>query len=250
MSKQKLNKKQIIRRLTLRDFGISLAITLAVSLFLVAVMDSHSFQFFGRIIDRVETDEKVVALTFDDGPTPGKTEQVLDILKRQNIKATFFPIGVEGVKNPAQLKKLVESGNEIGNHSYTHGAMIGMPPRVMERELARADAVLQAAGYKKPVYFRPPYGVKLFTMPYVLAKQSRTTIMWDVAPDDVEKLRNDSEALTNFAVENTHPGSIIILHVMYDHYNASMQSVEPIITKLKSQGYRFVTISELLTYQK
>src|SRR5471030_2983308 len=118
-------------------------------------MNSRTFQFFGGIVNRVNTQEKVVALTFDDGPTK-KVDTILSILNSENVKATFFLIGNEIKQYPGEGKKLVSSGQEIGNHTYSHNRMIFKSPSYIKKEIEDTDNLIREIGYKGDIQFRPP----------------------------------------------------------------------------------------------
>jgi peptidoglycan/xylan/chitin deacetylase (PgdA/CDA1 family) len=213
------------------------------------LIKARTFQFFGQVVGRVETDEKVVALTFDDGPLPGTTRQLLDILKHNNAKATFYELGKNIAAHPELTRAVVASGNEIGNHSYSHNGMAFMSPANVAKEIETTDVLLRQNGYTKTTTFRPPYGDKLFTLPHYLAAHDRVTIMFDLNPDDQSPAKlNPSKILTD-VLAHVQPGSIIVMHPEYKERISSLQAVEPIIKHLQAQGYRFITISELLQYQ-
>ena len=227
-------------------FVVSIVLLLAIAAVLWKVANSRTFQFFGAITARVETEEKLVALTFDDGPTPQLTDEILGVLQAQDVKATFFLIGGELERNPEEGKKIVEAGHEIGNHSYSHERMIFVSPAFVKDEIEKTDALIAAAGYEKPAHFRPPYGKKLFALPYYLSQNNRRTITWDVEPETFPEVAKSSEAVAKYVVENTRGGSIILLHVMYDRQKKSLGAVQPIIEGLRQKGFRFVTVSELI----
>lgn len=231
-------------------FAFAAALLLAVAIGLWEIGKSRTFQFFGEIVPRVETPERIVALTFDDGPTPEFTGEILQILKEQDVKATFFLIGGELEKNPDEGKKIVSAGHEIGNHSYSHTRMILVGPSFVKEEIEKTDALIRAAGYDKPTHFRPPYGKKLFALPFYLSQNNRKTITWDVEPESFPEIARSSEAITKYVLDNTKNGSIILLHVMYDPQKKSPSAVKPIIEGLKQKGFRFVTVSELMSVQK
>ncbi|MFL6211002.1 MAG: polysaccharide deacetylase family protein [Pyrinomonadaceae bacterium] len=207
---------------------------------------SRTFQFFGQLIPRVNTAQKVVALTFDDGPTPDATGQILSVLNQEQVRATFFVIGAELEQNMAAGQQIVAAGHELGNHSYSHERMVLVTPSFVRQEIERTDKLIRAAGYQGEIYFRPPYGKKLFTLPYYLAKTGRKSITWDVEPDSDPESAADSDKIAAYVLARTRPGSIIILHVMYKNRSASLQAVQKIIAGLKAQGYSFKTVSELL----
>ena len=216
---------------------------------LMEVMDSRSFQLFGEIINRVETEEKVVALTFDDGPTDN-TAEILDILDAAGIKATFFLTGREMEGLPAETKRIVEAGHEIGNHSYSHKRMIFKPPGFIKDEVNRTDKFIRAAGYLGDISFRPPYGKKLFFLPGFLARNDRKTIMWNIEPDSYPEVASDSQAIIEHVKEKIEPGSIILLHVMYDQNVTSRNAIAGIVETLEAKDYSFVTVSELLAHSE
>jgi chitin deacetylase len=122
----------------------------AVTIAAYEVCKSRTFQFFGDIVPRVITRQKVVALTFDDGPTPGVTEDVLSILKEGNVKATFFVIGAELERNPEEGRKIVAAGHELGNHSYSHKRMVLKTPSFIGSEVERTDQLIRQAGFDYP----------------------------------------------------------------------------------------------------
>lgn len=211
------------------------------------VSRSRTFQFFGDIYPRIDTTEKVVALTFDDGPTDN-TDRVLALLSDLNIKATFFVIGADLEKNMTEGKKIVAAGHELGNHTYSHERMVLKSYSFVQGEVEKTDALIKEAGYKGEITFRPPYGKKLFSLPYYLKQHNRKTIMWDVEPETYSEVASSSENITRYVLENVKPGSIILLHVMYDSREESVKSIEGIVSGLRQQGYTFKTVSELLEY--
>jgi chitin deacetylase len=237
-----------MRKLTF--FIVLLVLPAALAFGLWEIGKSRTFQFFGVIVPRVETPEKLVALTFDDGPTPEFTGEILRVLQEADVKATFFLIGGELEKHPEEGKKIVVAGHEIGNHSYSHQRMILVTPSFVKEEIEKTDALIRAAGYEKTPHFRPPYGKKLFALPYYLSNNNRRTITWDVEPESFPEFAKSSEATAQYVLDNTKNGSIILLHVMYDRQKKSLSAVKPIIEGLKQKGFRFVTVSELIESRK
>jgi peptidoglycan/xylan/chitin deacetylase (PgdA/CDA1 family) len=207
---------------------------------------SRKFQFFGEMVARVQTSSPVVALTFDDGPTPGFTDEILDILSEEEVSATFFVAGQSIEENMPQARHIVAEGHELGNHSYSHTRMLGRSYAFVGEEVERTDNLIRAAGYDGDIHFRPPYGKRFILLPYYLRVTGRTTILWDVEPESYPEIAADAEAIVNHVLDNTRPGSIILLHVMTESRGQTMQAVPAIIDGLQSRGYRFVTVSELL----
>lgn len=141
------------------------------------VSKSRNFQFFGEIISNVETTDKVVALTFDDGPWhPKYTQSVLDSLDSLNVKATFFLNGRAIENNITSAKNLVLAGHQIGNHSYSHKRMMFMSLDEIKGEIDSTNELIRTIGYDEEIYFRPPYGKKLAMLPYYLEQQGIVSV--------------------------------------------------------------------------
>lgn len=213
------------------------------------VINLRTFQFFGEIIPRVSTTEKVVALTFDDGPSP-KAQELLAILQEVDVKATFFVIGSELEQNMKEGERIVAAGHELGNHTYSHNRMIFKSPSFVRDEIEKTDELIRKTGYQGEIYFRPPNGKKLIVLPYYLSRHNRKTITWDIEPDSFSEIRHDSSKIVNYVLANTRPGSIILLHGMYSTRQESIDAIKGIVTGLRAQGYNFKTLSELLQYGK
>ncbi|GHH34219.1 polysaccharide deacetylase family protein [Lentzea cavernae] len=224
--------------------AVGLTLTLAAALSLWKVSSARTFQFFGDLVDRVETNEKVVALTFDDGPDPAGAQQVLDVLAAENVPATFFLMGRDLAKHPDLGRQIARAGHEIGNHTYTHQRMVGVLPGTVAKEIEDTDAEIRKTGYSGDIHFRPPHGKKLFALPHYLRQHGRTTVMWDVEPDS--EGTPAAQEIAQQTLKRTKPGSIILLHPMYGAREQTRQALEPVITGLKERGYRFLTVSALL----
>ncbi|WP_446225356.1 polysaccharide deacetylase family protein [Nocardia sp. IBHARD005] len=220
---------------------VAIVVVLAVCVGLYVLMNSRTYQVAGRLVDRVETDEKVVALTFDDGPT-ARTPEVLRVLGESQVPATFYLVGQDLAAHPEYGAAIVGAGHEIGNHSYSHRRMMLVSGDTVREEIERTDSEIRRAGYPGPISFRPPYGKKLWALPHYLADHDRTTVTWDVEPDSAGGASR--EAIVADTLAQTRPGSIILLHVM--HGAESITAVPEIVDRLRAQGYRFVTVSELL----
>lgn len=145
-------------------------------------------------------------------------------------------------KHPEEAKKLVVAGHQIGNHTYSHNRMVLKFPSFIKEEIEKTDELIRKSGYKSEIDFRPPYGKKLVGLPYYLNKHNRETIMWSIEPD---KYYTSAEEKVNYVVENIKPGSIILLHPMYDQTGGEIQVIEDILRELTNDGYKFVTVDEL-----
>lgn len=218
---------------------ISIAILLVFLLLFCTykLMNSRTFQLFGGLTSNVETNQKVVALTFDDGPTKN-VDSILAVLNQYNIKATFFLIGNEIEMNLTEAEKIVKAGHQVGNHTYSHRRMIFKSPFFIKEEIEETDILIRRIGYEDEIDFRPPNGKKLLFLPFYLNKQKRDTITWNIEPDSaVDKM--------DYVKQNIKNGSIILLHPMYDESGEQLKLVEDIIKLLIDEEYEFVTVSEL-----
>lgn len=208
---------------------------------------SRDFQLFGKIVPRIETTEKVVALTFDDGPTPVYTQATLDLLREKDVVATFFLMGADVDANPAETRAIIAAGHEIGNHTYTHADMTFATEEQAADEIMRTDEAIRRAGYSGDIHVRPPFGKKLIGLPLHLARHDRATITWDVEPESYSDIASDPTKIAAHVIDKTRPGSIIILHVMYESREPSRQALPAIIDGLKARGFRFATVTDLLS---
>jgi peptidoglycan-N-acetylglucosamine deacetylase len=230
---------------------LALFLVLLVSITYAAwrVAGAVTFQLFGDLVDRVSVTEPLVALTFDDGPTPKGADSILAILKREDVRATFFFTGSELEANSGLANRFVQAGHELGNHSYSHQRMVLKSSSFIRAEIERTDSLIRIAGHSGSIHFRPPYGKKLIGLPWYLSRTGRTTIMWDVDPDSDANVAATSEGIVAHVFENVRPGSIVLLHVMYPSRATSLGAVAGIIQGLRARGYRFVTVSELIESQ-
>ncbi|NLE81315.1 MAG: polysaccharide deacetylase family protein [Rhodococcus sp.] len=206
-------------------------------------MNSRTYQLFGDIVSRVETGEKLVALTFDDGPTD-RTPEVLRVLAEADVPATFYVEGDQLRDLPEFGRQIVAAGHELGNHTASHRRMVFVGTDTVRREIETTDAAIRDVDYEGPITFRPPYGKKLYTLPRYLADHDRTTVTWDVEPDSAGSATTDD--IVGETLDQVRPGSIVLLHVMYPSREASLAAVPQIVAGLKDRGYSFATVSQLL----
>lgn len=231
------------------SMSITILFFIATGYLCYELSKSRTFQFFGGLITKVETNEKIVALTFDDGPG-ANTDKILDVLEKHDVKGTFYLTGFEIENFFDEGVKIVQAGHEIGNHSYSHNRMVFKSPSFLKDEIERTDDLIRQIGYEGEITFRPPYGKRLLFLPYYLSKNERNTILWNIEPETYPEIASDSNNIVNHIIDNIEPGSIILLHVMYESRKESLNAVEGIVTSLKKQGYTFVTVSELIKYKR
>jgi len=223
---------------------------LIITLGLWNLSNSRSFQIAGELITDFQLADSLIAVTFDDGPSGKYTDEILSVLNHYNVKATFFVTGREVEEFPNEARKIVEAGHQLGNHSYSHKKMIFKSGSFIENELDLTDQAIMDTGYKGKVYFRPPYCKKLILLPLILKGRNQVSIAWDIEPESYAEVRSSAKNIASHISERVHPGSIILLHVMYNQREESRKSLPIFIEELLNQGYRFVTIDELVRQGK
>lgn len=190
--------------------------------------------------------QKVIALTFDDGPWPQSTPAVLDILKKNNIKATFFIVGQMLKEHPDMGKRIVTDGHVIANHTWHHWYHY-MNPQAAAFEIDNtSNLIYQVTGVRTSL-FRPPGGIKT-NGPYAYAKnQKYATIMW--SSDSSDYARPSVPKLINNVMREARPGGIVLMHDGGGNRSNTVAALPQIINNFRKQGYRFVTVPELLEMQ-
>ncbi len=208
---------------------------------------SRTFQFFGWLMDHVTTDQKIVALTFDDAPS-AYSDEVLQILKEKNIKATFFVIGKAMEAYPQEVKRIAKAWQELGNHSYSHQRFLLKSRSFTKHEIEKTDQLIRESGYTGEITFRPPNGKKFITLPRYLHNSKRQTIMRNIEPDSY--VAGNAEKIAEYTINALQPWSIILMHPFCKtECTADRQALPKIIDAAQAMGYSFITIDQMLTYK-
>ncbi|QYX33292.1 polysaccharide deacetylase family protein [Sphaerospermopsis torques-reginae] len=191
-------------------------------------------------------DQKVIALTFDDGPWPKSTAQVLDILKKNNIQGTFFVVG-QNVKNyPDLTRRIVAEGHSIANHTWHHWYH-HMNPQTAAYEVANTtDIIFKTTGVKSGL-FRPPGGIMTNGVVSYARNNKYAIIMW--SSDSIDYSRPAVPRLINNIFKTAKPGGIVLMHDGGGDRTHTVQALPEIISRFRKQGYKFVTVPELLEMQ-
>jgi peptidoglycan/xylan/chitin deacetylase (PgdA/CDA1 family) len=230
----------------LTALGAALALLAGATLAIFQVSRARCFALVGEAICHVETHAPLVALTFDDGPTPEGVALATAALRAHDAHATFFLIGGTVEENAPLVRQLLAAGNEVGNHSYSHERMIFHTSDWYEQEVMRTDALLRAAGVPTPTLFRPPYGKKLIGLPNALARHNYRMIMWDVEDPPGAA---DARAYADEVLREARPGSIILMHVMYSSNRIAREALPLVLRGLGERDLRVVTVGELLRHR-
>ncbi len=220
--------------------GFKLALLLTTTSILFSII-----QFFGAYLIRlnfhidsintINTADKKVMLTFDDGPINATTEKVLDVLKKHHIKALFFLIGKNIKGNEQIVKQIIEQGNSIGNHSFTHHFWFDVwSTKKVTADIAQCQAIIEQYQPNTKL-FRPPYGVTNPNIARALKKLGLTSIGWNIRSYDTSL--KDIEKINNRILSQLKPGAIILLH---DRLDFMPELLEKLIPAIKEKGYDFV----------
>lgn len=207
-------------------------------------------RFQGKVIKQVKlsSENKAIALTFDDGPNPTTTPQILSILKENQIKATFFLIGNNLQKFPQIGQQIVADGHALGNHTWHHWRRV-MNEFTASREILDTAAFFYKTTGVKTSLFRPPNGFLYNGLADYALKEKDVVVLWSVDAGDWRGSRASVEGLVNQVLKNAKPGAIVLMHDGGGDRSRTVQALPTIIHKLKERGYIFVSVPELLQMQ-
>lgn len=195
---------------------------------------------------QLNSKHKAIALTFDDGPWPTTTTQILDILKKNNIKATFFWVGRYLQTHPELGKQVAAAGHAIGNHSWSH-QYIKYNEAGAAREIDRTSSLIEEVTGVKTSMFRPPGGILNNGLVAYAQKQDYAVVMWSA---DSLDWRTATQSLMENVMRQANSGGIVLMHDGGGNRARTVQALPDIIAKLKKEGYTFVTVPELLKMQQ
>ena len=194
----------------------------------------------------VNTSHRVVALTFDDGPHPEFTPRLLDILRAEGVRATFYVIGRSVETYPDIARRIVSEGHEIANHTWSHPALPGVGAARLNKEIASTTEVIQRVTGRRPTNMRPPYGaINDRVRESMFKDHGLDVIMWSVDPLDWR--RPGAAVVRQRLVDGATPGGILLAH---DIHPGTIEAMPGTIRDLKAKGYGFATVSQLLALQE
>ncbi|QGQ99971.1 polysaccharide deacetylase family protein [Paenibacillus psychroresistens] len=191
--------------------------------------------------------ESKIALTFDDGPDNKYTPQILDVLQKYHVKATFFVLGIRAQANPSIIRRIVNEGHAIGNHSYDHANPAKMTEAQFEKQFTQTQLILDKLIGYEPKLIRTPYGAIQENQLKWAAKNGLIAVNWDIDSLDWKEL-SDSQVVANI-MEHTHKGAIILQHSAggdSQDLSGTLKALPIVIEQLKKQGFKLVTVPELL----
>lgn len=194
-----------------------------------------------EIVSGIVTKQKVFALTFDDGPHPTYTPQVLGILKQYKVSATFFMVGSMVRAHPQTAKLVVQAGQTIGNHSWSHPSK----PKAPVAEVQRTDLIIQRVLGVHPTLFRPPYGILNNGMCAAAQHNNETVVIWNSWGGDWDK-KATAQTIAANVLKRAKPGGIALLHDGGGDRTQTLAALPTIINALRKRGYTLVSVPELL----
>lgn len=202
-------------------------------------------------IYRENISEKVVALTFDDGPSPQWTPKILDVLKKENVKATFFMLGKHVKQYPDIARRVAQEGHEIENHSYSHHVLLYYKPDELENEIKSCEKIIKDAAGQTTHYFRPPKAWVSAAEKKKIKEMGYGVVLWSLNSKDWVTF--DDKYIVKYLLHHIRPGDIILFHDSGGAFSTeggdrqeTVLAVERLIERLKERGYSFVTVRELI----
>lgn len=220
-------------------------------LLLLAVLPGNSF--YGPVITQVNTEKKLMALTFDDGPYSPYTEKLLQVLQEKQVKATFFLVGENIRRHPELARQVKAGGHEIALHAGLHQDLLKVDSEGLQANIALGKTILKEELGVVPRFMRPPHGFKDWQVMKAIKANNLQAMNWSIIPRDWTN--PGVETIASRVIEKARPGAIVLLHDGDSPKGLAprQQTVEAtaiIIDKLRSQGYEFVTVSELVKAEK
>ena len=185
-----------------------------------------------------------IALTFDDGPHPKYTPQILEILDRYHIKATFFTVGINAYYYPQTLKKVIDAGHEIGNHTYTHPKVSTIEKGRLREEVESCENMIFSLTDYRTKLFRPPEGMIDSDLLSILGNLDYSVILWDI--DTRDWAHTPADEIAEHIIKNISSGDIILMHDYIGTKSPTCEALEIFIPVLLERGYKFVVVSELI----
>ncbi len=191
-----------------------------------------------------DTNDKRIALTFDDGPHYKYTAEILDILAENDVKATFFVVGSLAERYPELILRELSEGHEIASHTWSHPHLSKLPEATLESELSATEELLYELAEYRPKLFRPPEGKCPDSVRRVAAHLDYEVVLWTV--DTRDWAHTPTETIVKTVLDNTEPGAIILCHDFIGGNSPTPEALRKFIPELKRNGYEFVTVSDLL----
>ena len=209
-----------------------------------------SVQDYGRqglVFSENPSATKCLALTFDDGPHETQTEEILAVLAKYGVTATFFPIGENVARHPHLIRKARDAGHEIGNHTYTHCTVSKVSAETLTEEIRKTEEVLKEQCGVTPRLFRPPGGDISENAVRLVNQMGYRYVLWSWRLDTRDWASVSVQSVVDTVMNNVKDGNVILFHDYVAGTSPTAKALDILIPKLQEQGYRFVTVSDLAT---
>ena len=226
--------------------GVLVFVALGLAVVGLRELSTAPIQLVGASVRLVDTGDKVVALSFDDGPNPVETPLMLDLLDRLDVRATFFMMGRSVERWPDVARDVIARGHDAGNHSYSHPRLVFMRPSRVREEVERTDALLRGIGVTGDIHFSPPHGARLLVLPYVLGQLGKTAVYSYTDPEEWK--RPPADVMIARVLGAVRPGAVVGFHDTAGE--ETRRAVEGVVTALREQGYRFAMVKELVDVER
>ena len=185
-----------------------------------------------------EPETREIALTFDDGPHPVYTEEILKVLEQEQVSATFFLLGENAEKYREQVRMIAEQGHLIGNHTWRHVQVTSLPKEEAEEEILAVSSLVEELTGNGTSYVRPPFGI---WDPELEEKLDMIPVLWTI--DTLDWTTQNVDWIVEKTVQDAGENDIILMH---DSYESTVQAAERIIRRLKAEGFEFVTVDQVI----
>jgi peptidoglycan/xylan/chitin deacetylase (PgdA/CDA1 family) len=227
------------------------------------VLEQPTTQVFGKTVTHGPADERLVALTYDDGPNPPYTQRILDVLDAEHVHATFFVVGRAVQAYPAIVRREYRDGDAVGDHTWAHDHLLVLSPAQIRRTLQRTNSAIYRATGKRTSLLRPPFGARDWTVMHIAKQLGYTVVMWSV-PLAYDWQYPSARTIAARVLPNVSDGSIIVLHdgnrgllcgprrlnPRVCDRSSDIEATRLIVDALKARGFRFVTIPQLIAAGK
>ena len=196
--------------------------------------------FYFAKLQRGDPNRKEIALTFDDGPHPAFTQNLLDLLKQLNLHVTFFLVGEKVDQAPYLLSRMLQEGHDVANHTYHHVNLKKIPGELAENEIRLDNDAIRRADGQQPLFFRPPGGQYNAEVVRAAEKLKMVTVLWTDDPGDYAS--PGAEVIEDRLLKHVRPGAVILLH---DGMEQTYSILPDFVARMRSEGYKFVTLTEM-----
>ena len=221
---------------------ILIILAVLILLYIFSISFNIRAGMYVRAFCNADTKDKVIALTYDDGPDPEHTAAVLDVLKAHQVKATFFLIGEKAEAHPELVQRILDEGHDIGNHSWSHKNLFPFySKKKMSDQLRKTDEAIEKITGRKPELFRPPFGVTNPTVAHVIKERGYKAIGWNIRSFDTTKQPRD--LVFQRISQQVAPGAVVLMH---DRMFEAEKLTEKLLDFVEKKGYRVIPISEMM----